>query len=213
MLAQACVASPAMDLQPLSLPGTWLATPRQHADDRGVFLEWFRGDTLAAETGATLAPLQANLSISSRGVLRGLHYADVPPGQAKWVTCLSGAVLDVVVDLRAGSPTFGRSETVRLDPRERRAVFLPEGMGHAFLALEDDSAVVYLCSTSYNPQAERAVSPLDPELGIDWPIGLEPRLSPKDSAAPTLAESLEAGLLPSYDDCLALPTAPPAPAG
>jgi dTDP-4-dehydrorhamnose 3,5-epimerase len=208
MLAQACVISPTMDLQPLSVAGTWLATPRQHADDRGVFLEWFRGDTLADRTGATLAPLQANLSVSGRGVLRGVHYADVPPGQAKWVTCLSGAVLEVVVDLRTGSPTFGRCEAVRLDGVDRRAVFLPEGLGHAFLALEDGSVVAYLCSTSYNPQVERAVSPLDPDLDIAWPAGIEPRLSPKDAAAPTLAESLEAGLLPSYDDCLALPTAP-----
>lgn len=136
-------------------------------------------------------------------MLRGLHYADVPPGQAKYVTCVRGAVLDVVADIRVGSPTFGQWEAVRLDDDGRRAVFLAEGLGHAFMALTDDATVVYLCSTGYDPRREHTVDALDPALGITWPDGLTPVLSPKDARAPSLAEAQEAGLLPSYEACRA----------
>jgi dTDP-4-dehydrorhamnose 3,5-epimerase len=174
-------------------------TPPQHGDDRGTFLEWYRHEALE-EAGHGLRLAQANLSVSAPGVLRGIHYADVPPGQAKYVTCVRGAVLDVVVDLRVGSPAHGRWEIVRLDDRDRRAVFLAEGLGHGFYALEPDSTVVYLCSDVYRPGAERGVHPLDPALGIDWPAG-EPVMSAKDAAAPTLAEAAAGGLLPSYEEC------------
>ena len=101
--------------------------------------------------------------------MRGIHFADVPPGQAKYVTCVRGAVLDVVVDVRVGSPTFGRWDAVRLDDRERRALYIAEGLGHAFCALEADSTVVYLCNDVYRPGSEHGVHPLDPALGIAWP--------------------------------------------
>jgi dTDP-4-dehydrorhamnose 3,5-epimerase len=144
------------------------------------------------------------MSVSARGTVRGIHFADVPPGQAKYVTCVAGAVLDVVVDIRVGSPTFGQWESVRLDTVERRAVYLSEGLGHGFCALEDGSTVVYLCSEGYAPQREHEVHPLDPGIGIDWGLPVaELRLSDKDSAAPTLAEARESGLLPSYDECVA----------
>jgi dTDP-4-dehydrorhamnose 3,5-epimerase len=146
---------------------------------------------------------QANCSVSRRGSLRGVHFADVPPGQAKYVTCLRGSVIDVVVDIRTGSPTFGRSAVNRLDDRTRRAVYLAEGLGHGFLALSDEAVVVYLASEPYVPDREHGVHPLDPALGIEWPRGIEPVLSPKDAAAPSLAEAERAGLLPSYADCLA----------
>jgi dTDP-4-dehydrorhamnose 3,5-epimerase len=125
----------------------------------------------------------------------------VPPGQAKYVTCVRGAVLDVVVDIRVGSPAFGRWEAVRLDGDTRHAVFLAEGLGHAFMALTDDATVVYLCSTGYAPGREHGVNPLDPELGIAWPDGIPPVLSPKDAEAPSLAEAEQAGLLPTYAAC------------
>lgn len=141
--------------------------------------------------------------MSARGVLRGVHFADVPPGQAKYVTCVSGAILDVVVDLRVGSPTFGEWEAVRLDDAERRALYVAEGLGHAFMALTEGATVVYLCSESYNPAAEHEIHPLDPDLAIAWPEGITPSLSPKDAAAPSLKEAREAGRLPSYADCVA----------
>lgn len=116
---------------------------------------------------------------------------------------MRGAVLDVVVDIRVGSPTYGQWEAVRLDDETRHAVFLAEGLGHAFMALTDDATVVYLCSTGYAPGREHGVHPLDPELGIAWPEGIAPVLSEKDAEAPTLAEAERAGLLPSYEECKA----------
>ena len=193
-----------MQFRELKVPGAWEFTPKQFGDDRGVFLEWFRDPTFTEATGRTLDLQQANCSVSAAGVLRGVHFADVPPGQAKYVTCVRGAVLDVAVDLRAGSPTFGVWDAVLLDDVDRRAVFLSEGLGHAFLSLEDDSTVVYLCSTGYAPGREHGIDPLDPEVGIDWPTAgrdgteFEFRLSEKDAAAPSLAAALESGLLPRF---------------
>ncbi|MEV2239320.1 dTDP-4-dehydrorhamnose 3,5-epimerase [Micromonospora sp. NPDC049891] len=189
-----------MKLRPLSIEGAWEITPQQHGDPRGLFLEWYRFDRLAEAVGHPLRLAQGNLSVSARDVVRGIHFADVPPGQAKYVTCVRGAVLDVVVDLRVGSPTFGRWEGVRLDDVDRRAVYLAEGLGHGFCALTDDATLTYLCSTTYNPSAEHAVHPLDEELGIDWPATV-PQLSARDAAAPTLAQARAAGLLPGYDTC------------
>jgi len=174
-------------------------TPRQFGDDRGTFLEWFKDSTFAEATGHRLDLAQANCSVSQRGVLRGIHFADVPPGQAKYVTCVRGAVLDVAVDIRVGSPTFGRWDSVLLDTVDRRAIYLPEGFGHAFMALEDESTVVYLCSTGYAPDREHEIHPLDPDIAIAWPSGLSPLLSPKDEAAPTLSEAQRLGLLPHVD--------------
>ncbi|MGW2337785.1 dTDP-4-dehydrorhamnose 3,5-epimerase [Streptomyces sp. NPDC001685] len=188
-------------MRALGIDGAWVLEPQVFPDDRGTFHEWFRSREFRAATGRDLEPAQANCSVSRRGVLRGLHFSDVPPGQAKYVTCVRGAVLDVVVDVRVGSPTFGHWEAVRLDDSGRRAVFLAEGLGHAFMALTDDATVVYLCSTGYAPEREHGVDPLDPALGIAWPDGLTPVLSPKDAAAPSLARAREAGLLPSYEAC------------
>ena len=138
-------------MEPLGIEGAWVFTPQVHRDDRGSFLETFRGEEFAAALGYRLDVAQVNCSVSRRGVIRGIHYADVPPGQAKYVCCLSGAVVDVVVDLRAGSPSFGKWEAVRLDDSSRRAVFLAEGLGHGFMAVSDQATVTYLCSTPYAP--------------------------------------------------------------
>jgi dTDP-4-dehydrorhamnose 3,5-epimerase len=191
-------------IRELSVPGAFEVTPVQHADDRGVFLEWFKDGPFAEAVGHRLDLKQANISVSTRGTMRGIHFADVPPGQAKYVTCPAGAALDVVVDLRVGSPSFGRWDTVLLDGTGRRAVYVGEGLGHVFLALTDGTVITYLCSEGYRPGSEHGVHPLDPAIGIEWPADLEPLLSPKDAAAPTLAEAQQAGLLPSYDECLAL---------
>ncbi|MFE6548880.1 dTDP-4-dehydrorhamnose 3,5-epimerase family protein [Streptomyces sp. NPDC057746] len=190
-------------MRPLGIEGAWVDMPRAFTDRRGRFHEWFRADRFREATGHTLRLEQANCSRSLRGALRGVHYASVPPGQAKYVTCIGGAVLDVVVDIRTGSPTFGSWEAVRLDDQEHRAVYLSEGLGHAFMALEEGSTVVYLCSEGYAPQREFGVHPLDPALAIEWPTDLGPELSDKDAAAPTLAEAERQGLLPSYAECVA----------
>ena len=190
-----------MEFTPLAIEGAFVVTPQQFPDDRGVFLESFRGDKLAEHLGHRLDVVQTNVSVSSRGTVRGIHFADVPPSQAKYITCLGGSLVDYVVDLRVGSPTFGRWESVRLDTVDRRAVYLAEGLGHAFMALEDDTTAMYLCSAAYNPQREHGIHPLDPEVGLTFPAGLEPLLSPKDSAAPGLTEAREEGLLPSYAAC------------
>lgn len=190
-----------MKFRELGIGGAYEVVPQQHGDPRGMFMEWYRFDRLAEVVGHPLNLAQANLSVSQRGVVRGIHFADVPRGQAKYVTCVRGAVLDVIVDLRVGSPTFGRWEGVRLDDVDRRAVYLPEGLGHGFCALSDDATLSYLCSQTYNPAGEHAVHPLDPGLGIHWPAEV-PQLSSRDEAAPSLADAHASGLLPRYDACL-----------
>ena len=131
----------------------------------GRFFEWFTDSEFTAITGHRFDLRQANCSVSAAGVLRGVHFAQLPPSQAKYVTCLHGKVLDVVVDIRVGSPTFGRWDSVVLDDRDRRSVYISEGLGHAFLALEDDSTVMYLCSAAYNPEREHTINALDPAAG------------------------------------------------
>jgi dTDP-4-dehydrorhamnose 3,5-epimerase len=191
-----------MKIEPLSIEGAWLVTPIVRADPRGVFLEFYRFDHLAAEVGHPLRLAQGNVSVSARDVVRGIHFADTPPGQAKYVTCTRGAAIDVIVDIRVGSPTFGRWEAVRLDDVDRRAVYLSEGLGHGYRALSEDTTLTYLCSTEYRPAGEHGVHPLDPDLGIDWGVAA-PMLSERDAAAPGLAQMRDAGRLPDYAGCVA----------
>ena len=188
----------------LDIEGAWVITPSQHGDPRGLFFEWFKSGPFAEHVAHGFALAQANCSVSSAGTLRGVHFADVPPGQAKYVTCFAGAVTDVIVDLRVGSETFGDWQTVELDSISRRAVYLSEGLGHGFVAREDGSTVVYLCSTEYNPTGEHEIDPFDPDLAIDWGINRqEVSLSAKDAAAPSLRAAVEQGILPGASDCLA----------
>jgi dTDP-4-dehydrorhamnose 3,5-epimerase len=183
----------------LAVPGAWEITPTVHRDQRGVFLEAFTDREFTAMTGHRLDLRQVNTSVSAAGVLRGLHFAQLPPSQAKYVTCLRGSVLDVVVDIRVGSPEFGRWDSVLLDDRDYRSVYVSEGLAHGFLVLQDDSTVSYMCSAGYDPQREHTINPSDPAIGIDWALA-DPTLSPRDAAAPTLAEARAAGLLPTWDD-------------
>jgi dTDP-4-dehydrorhamnose 3,5-epimerase len=190
-----------VQIRELAIPDAYEITPRQFPDDRGVFLEWYRFDRLAETIGHPLDLRQANTSVSKRGVVRGIHYADVPRGQAKYVTVTRGAVLDFAIDIRVGSPTFGRWDSVLLDTVDRRAIYLAEGLGHAFVALTDDATVSYLVSDSYNPAAEHGIDPRDPEIGLVFPPEAgELLLSPKDTDAPGLTEARESGLLPRWDD-------------
>lgn len=192
-----------MDVTELAVPGAWVFTPRQFADDRGVFMEAFKESVFADSVGHPLTVAQVNVSVSKAGTVRGVHFADVPPGQAKYVYCPRGALLDVAVDIRVGSPTFGAVDSVILDDQDRRAIYLSEGLGHAFYALQDNTTATYLCSTPYNPAAEHGITPADPALGLPWPTTGELLLSPKDTAAPTLAQALEQGLLPTWEACQA----------
>lgn len=192
-----------MQVRELDIAGAWEITPRPHGDSRGMFFEWLTDSSFTEFAGHRLDVRQANCSVSAAGVLRGLHFAQLPPSQAKYVTCLSGSVFDVVVDIRIGSPTFGRWDAVTLDDRSHKTVYLSEGLAHGFLALQDNSTVMYLCSTEYNPQREHTIAAMDPTLAVDWPSEHELMLSDRDAAAPTLNEVRDAGLLPTWEDAQA----------
>jgi 5-epimerase len=185
----------------LDVPEVIEFIPAIFGDARGQFVAPFQQSSFAEATGHQLQLAQANHSVSRRGVIRGVHFSDVPPGQAKYVHCARGALLDVAIDIRLGSPTFGRWCSVLLDATTCHAVYLAEGIGHAFVALTDDTVMSYLCSTGYDPAAEHTVHPLDPALQLPWPTDLEPVLSNKDRTAPTLAEAAAAGILPYWSTC------------
>ena len=191
-----------MQVRELKIPGAWEITPSVHGDSRGHFFEWLTDKGFSSFAGHRLDVRQANCSVSSAGVLRGVHFAQVPPSQAKYVTCVRGSVFDVVVDIRVGSPTFGQWDSVLLDDSDHRTIYLSEGLGHGFLALQDDSTVMYLCSAEYNPQREHTICATDPALAIDWPLvdGAPPNLSDRDAAAPSLEEVRASGLLPTWDE-------------
>ncbi len=186
-----------MKVTPLELPGAYVVQPTPLRDDRGSFLEWYRGDELAGHLGFDPGWAQANMSTSRAGVVRGIHVTTIPPGQAKYVTCVTGSVFDVIVDMRVGSPTYGRWAGTLLDDVDRRALYVGEGLGHGLCALSDGATVTYLCGTAFDGSLERAMTPLDPEVGVAWPVPT-PILSAKDTAAPTLAElAPDRGLLPT----------------
>jgi dTDP-4-dehydrorhamnose 3,5-epimerase len=189
-----------MQIRQLDIAGAWEVTPQLHADARGLFFEWLTDRGFTSFAGHRLDVRQANCSVSAAGVLRGLHFAQLPPSQAKYVTCLSGSVFDVVVDIRSGSPTFGHWDSVVLDDRDRRSVYLSEGLAHGFVALQDNSTVMYLCSAEYNPQREHTIAATDPALAIDWPTKHKLVLSDRDAAAPTLEELRAADLLPTWEE-------------
>ncbi|SKC62757.1 dTDP-4-dehydrorhamnose 3,5-epimerase family protein [Okibacterium fritillariae] len=189
-----------MQIRELRVPDSYEITPKQFGDDRGVFLEWYRFDKLEETIGHSLNLAQGNTSVSKRGVVRGIHFADVPPSQAKYVTATHGAVLDYVIDIRVGSPTFGEWDTVLLDDTDRRAIYLAEGLGHAFVALTDDATVSYLVTSTFNAEREHGINPLDAEIGLVFPEEAgEPLLSPKDTDAPGLSEAAAQGLLPTWE--------------
>lgn len=193
-----------MQIRELSIPDAYEVTPVAREDDRGVFLEWYRHDLMEQSVGHSLNLRQANTSVSRKGVVRGIHFADIPPGQAKYVTVTHGAVLDYVVDIRVGSPMFGQWDSVRLDDVDRRAIYLGEGLGHAFVALTDNATVSYLVSDTYNPDREHGISPLDPDIGLVFPEEAgQLVLSPKDTGAPSLADAAAQRLLQSWDEARA----------
>ncbi len=200
-----------MEIHPTALPHVHVLVPKAIEDERGSFFEAFRADQLAEAAGRPVPAVQSNYSVSRRGTLRGLHGTTMPPGQAKVVTCVRGEVLDIVVDIRPGSPSYLQYSANHLSAANGVSVFAAEGLGHAFLALTDDACVNYLCSTTFVPGTQLDLDVLDPELGLPWAqeaekigLGVDELLrSPKDAAAPTIAQALREGLLTSYEDCLA----------
>lgn len=188
-----------MQIRQLSIPDAYEVTPIQRSDERGIFFEWYRHDLLEQTIGHSLDLRQANSSTSKKGVVRGVHFADVPIGQAKYVTATHGVVLDFVVDIRLGSPTFGLWDSVLLDDVDHRAVYIAEGLGHAFVSLTEGAIVTYLMSDVYTAAREHGINPLDEQIGLDFRLASsELILSGKDIEAPSLAEAASGGLLPTW---------------
>ena len=186
-----------MKLTPLGIDGAWVAESPVWSDERGFFREWFKSEDVKAATSRDFGIEQANISVSSAGTLRGIHYSIAPRGQAKWVTCISGSIQDVIVDIRTDSKTFGQWIDVELKGDSGKAVLIGEGLGHGFLALEDNTAVAYLVSTPFSPTDEFEINPLDEKITIKWGMDLSSlKISGKDKIAPTLAERLAEGKLP-----------------
>lgn len=179
----------------IGLPGVLLLEPRVFADARGAFFEAYRADTYA-RLGVPMTFVQDNVSVSRRGVLRGLHFQH-PRGQAKLIQAIRGEVFDVAVDVRVGSPTFGRAAWSTLSETNRHQLFIPPGFAHGFVVTSDEAVVAYKCSEYYAPESEHSLRWDDPALGIPWPLD-RPIVSPKDAVARMLADfSLDA--LPPYD--------------
>lgn len=186
----------------LSVSGAYVFTPDVYPDDRGFFVSPFLHSAIVEAVGHPLFPVrQMSLSQSKRGVVRGVHYTATPPGNAKLAHCPQGRVLDIIVDLRVGSPTFGAWDSVVLDRATALSVYMPVGVGHAFVALEDNTVVSYMLSAEYVPENELAVSITDPALGIELPADIEPLMSPRDTVAETVEEARAAGRLPDYTLC------------
>jgi epimerase EvaD len=192
-----------MQVRELAVEGAFEFTPKVFPDARGLFLSPYQEAAFTEAVGSPLFGVaQTNHSKSQRGVVRGVHYTTTPPGVAKYVYCARGKALDIVVDIRVGSPTFGRWDASVLDQVDFRAMYLPVGVGHAFVAFEDETVMSYMLSESYVPHLEVAVNVLDPALGLPIPDDIEPLLSDRDLAAPSLAVAKAEGRLPLYADCL-----------
>jgi dTDP-4-dehydrorhamnose 3,5-epimerase len=182
-------------IQELAIKGAWITESPVHTDNRGLFREWFKAEACEEATGRAFNVLQANISHSHQGVLRGIHYSLAPGGQGKWVSCVSGSIWDVVVDIRPSSPTFKNWLGVPLHSQSGQSLFISEGLGHGFIALEDNTAVSYLLTSPYSPHEEYVISPFDPDLAIAWPTS-SPQMSIKDLGASSLMEMFTAGMLP-----------------
>jgi dTDP-4-dehydrorhamnose 3,5-epimerase len=188
-----------MSFSRLKIDGSWVFTPKKFPDERGSFHEVFKLSVLTEALGFGFEVKQVNQSVSRAGVIRGIHWADVPPGQAKYVYCAKGSIWDVVVDIRVGSPTFGQFDAALLSEENGKSLLIKEGLGHVFLSLEDNTVVNYLCSEPFSPTTEHEINPIDPAIAIpfeSWLPDTEFEVSPKDRNAPTLAEALASGLCP-----------------
>ena len=181
-----------MNVIETSIPGVLILEPKVFADRRGFFMETYNAERFL-QLGIDAQFVQDNHSRSARGVLRGLHFQE-PKAQGKLVRCTRGALYDVAVDVRTGSPHFGKWMSIELSEENRKMLWVPAGFAHGFCALSDWADLVYKCTAFYDPQSERSIAWNDPDIGIKWPIA-EPNLSPKDAAAPRLKE---AKVLPKF---------------
>ena len=180
----------AMQVTPTALPEVLIIEPAVFGDERGFFLESFNQRAFAAAVGQPIEFVQDNHSCSQRGVLRGLHYQRPPHAQGKLVRVVRGSAFDVAVDIRRGSPSFGRWVGVTLDAASQRQMWIPAGFAHGFLALEDDTHFLYKTTDYYARDCERVIAWDDPAIAIDWPdLGSMPVLAAKDTAAPRLADA------------------------
>ncbi|WP_037671825.1 dTDP-4-dehydrorhamnose 3,5-epimerase family protein [Streptomyces griseus] len=194
-----------MQSRTLAVAGAVEFSPEIFRDRRGLFVSPFQEAAFEEALGHPLFPVaQTNHSRSQRGVVRGVHFTVTPPGVAKYVYCARGRALDIVVDIRRGSPTFGAVDSVLLDQKNFRSMYFPVGVGHAFVALEDDTVVSYMLSGRYRAEHELALDALDPALGLPISEDIEPVMSDRDRAAPTLEQALSGGMLPDYQECLRL---------
>lgn len=184
-----------MNFEKMGIEGAWITFSQPHDDERGSFKEWFRGDRSLSETNFDFDVKQSNVSTSKRGVIRGIHYSLHPLGQWKWITCVSGSVFDVVVDIRIDSPTFKSVKHVNLTEHNGLGVLIQGSLGHAFQAQSEGAMVVYNLNSVYAPRFEYEINPLDAELGIDWPI-YDSIISSKDLLAPDLAHRRAESKLP-----------------
>lgn len=188
-----------MQFTQLEIEGVWLAESPIWKDDRGSFREWFKSESFELAVGRKFSVNQANTSVSSKGTLRGIHYSIAPEGQAKWITCIAGSIKDVIVDIRLNSPTFGKWIEVELKADSGKAIFISEGLGHGFLAMEEGTCVAYLVSTPFSPSFEFEINPLDPQIAINWGMDFEDlKISPKDRDAPSLSTRESEGKLPYF---------------
>ncbi len=191
-----------MKTRKLAVEGALEFTPQIYRDHRGLFLSPYQEATFLTAHHKPLFPVaQTNHSESHRGVVRGIHYTLTPPGTAKYVYCPRGEALDIVIDIRVGSPTFGQWDAVLLDQQHYRTMYFPIGVGHAFIALTDNTVMSYMLSSTYVPHHELALSALDPALALPIPHDIQPILSHRDQIAPTLAQAAAAGTLPNYHQC------------
>ncbi|RLK53965.1 dTDP-4-dehydrorhamnose 3,5-epimerase family protein [Actinokineospora cianjurensis] len=181
-----------------ALPGVFRVRPDVIVDERGGFFESLRTSEFERITGAVFAPRQINYSVSRRNTVRGIHSVSIPPGQAKYVTCVRGALRDFAVDLRIGSPTFGDHVVTLLDPASSWGVYIPEGVGHGFVTLADDTCICYALSTEHVPGTQIDINPFDSELALPWGCVEPPLISAKDARAPSLADARSAGVLAEW---------------
>ena len=191
-----------MKTTPLKISGSWIIEFQKFEDNRGYFYESFKEEDFQKQIGRKLSIKQTNTSSSSKGSVRGIHYALVPPSQAKLIQCQRGSIIDYVIDIRVGSPTFGKFEKIELSENSPTAIFIEEGLAHAFVALENNTFVTYYVSEKFNSEREKGINPFDKTLNVRWP-DLELILSEKDKLAISLDEAKNQGLLPSFDECKA----------
>lgn len=191
-----------MKVERLAVPDVILVEPKVHGDHRGFFVETFQSQRYR-EAGIGVAPdgspldfVQDNMAKSSKGILRGMHLQE-PHGQGKLVSCVEGEVFDVAIDVRVGSPTFGKWVGARLDAVSHRQLWVPPGFAHGYQVLSESAIFAYKCTDLYHPEAELGVAWDDPDIGIEWPLDVTPVLSDKDRANPKLADIDEA-VLPKY---------------